>query len=565
VSRRSPERRSPLPLRARYRRVLRLFFGILLSTLFWETGIRRIGLASLARRTAPGRYRQSARRFRALASDLGGMWIKVGQFLSARVDVLPETVTSELAQLQDEVNPEAFETMQRMIEAELAMPLGSAYAWFDPVPLASASLGQVHRARLPGGDSVVVKVQRPQIDDLIEVDLRALKTAMGWLKRLRAISRRVDLGALLAEFSRTLWDEVDYLKEAENAQRFAEMFAEDESVRIPRVYLSQTTRRVLTLEDVYFIKITDYAAIEAAGIDRVQVAERVFRTYLQQIFVEGFFHADPHPGNLFVQPLSDGEWRLTFVDFGMVGRLTAEAKAGLRELAIGIGTRDLDRLNRAFQQLGMLLPGADLDRIREAEEVLFDRIWGMSVRDLVRAHPQQMRQFAHKFRDLIYEMPFQVPSDLLFLGRCLGILSGLCTGLHPDFNLFEGLAPFARGLLEEERGAGSPAGCEARWETALDWLLEQAGLLGGLPRRIDATLRRIERGELQVRASASTELEAQLRSLTLAVERLVGAILFGVMVVVATLLFVADRPLFGGITLGVAVVLLIVWLRPRRI
>jgi predicted unusual protein kinase regulating ubiquinone biosynthesis (AarF/ABC1/UbiB family) len=168
-----------------------------------------------------------------LASGLGGLWIKVGQFLSARVDVLPETVTSELAQLQDEVNPEAFETMQRMVEAELAMPLGSAYAWFDPVPLASASLGQVHRARLPGGDSVVVKVQRPQIDDLIEVDLRALKTAMGWLKRVRAISRRADLDALLAEFSRTLWDEVDYLKEAENAQRFAEMFAEDESVWIP--------------------------------------------------------------------------------------------------------------------------------------------------------------------------------------------------------------------------------------------------------------------------------------------------------------------------------------------
>jgi predicted unusual protein kinase regulating ubiquinone biosynthesis (AarF/ABC1/UbiB family) len=536
--------------------VLRLFFGILLSTLFWDVGIRRIGLAGLARRTAPTRYRRSAARFRGLASDLGGMWIKVGQFLSARVDVLPDTVTSELARLQDEVNPETFAAMQQMVETELGMPLASACAWFDPVPLASASLGQVHRARLLSGDAVVVKIQRPGIEKLIEVDLRALQTVVGWLKRFRAIAQRADLDALLAEFSRTLWDEIDYLKEAENAQRFAAMFAEDESVRIPKVYQSHTTRRVLTLEDVYFIKITDYAAIEAAGIDRADVAARLFRTYLRQIFVEGTFHADPHPGNLFVQP-SDGGWRLTFVDFGMVGHLPAETRGGLRELAIGIGTQDPDRVMRAFQQLGMLLPGADLTRIREAEEVLFARMWGMSVRDLIRAHPRQMRQIAREFRDLIYEMPFQVPSDLLFLGRCLGILSGLCTGLNPDFNLFEGLAPFARGLLEEERG---PA-----WEAALDWLLEQAGLLGGFPRRIDATLRRIERGELEVRASASKDLQAQLRSLTLAVERLVGAILFGVLMMVGTLLFVAGQPLIGGVTLAAALVLLVVWLRPRRL
>jgi predicted unusual protein kinase regulating ubiquinone biosynthesis (AarF/ABC1/UbiB family) len=555
-----PERSTPRPsslrLRGRYWRVLRLFFRILLSIAYWDILLRRIGLASLARRTAPSRYRRAAVRFRVLASDLGGLWIKVGQFLSARVDVLPEAVTSELAQLQDEVNPETLETMQQMVEAELGMPITSAYAWFDPAPLASASLGQVHRARLPDGAAVVVKVQRPGIHDLIDIDLRALRTVVGWLKRYRAIARRADLDALLAEFSRTLWDEVDYLKEAENARRFATMFAEDETVRIPRVYESQSTRRVLTLEDVYNIKITDYASIEAAGIDRAAVADRLFRTYLRQIFVEGFFHADPHPGNLFVQP-TDGDWRLTFVDFGMVGRLTAEAKGGLRELAIGIGTRDPDRLIRAYQQLGMLLPGADLDRIRQAEKAVLAQIWGKSMRDLVRAHPAQMREFTREFRDLIYEMPFQVPSDLLFLGRCLGILSGMCTGLDPDFNLFQGLAPFARSLLEEE---GRPG-----WETALDWLLEQAQLLASLPRRIDATLSRIERGELEVRASASSELEAQLRSLTWAVERLVGAVIFGVLVMVSVLLYGAGRPGVSGGVLALALVLLLAYLRPRRL
>jgi predicted unusual protein kinase regulating ubiquinone biosynthesis (AarF/ABC1/UbiB family) len=371
---------------------------------------------------------------------------------------------------------------------------------------------------------------------------------VGWLKRFDPITRRADLDALLAEFSRTLWEEVDYLAEAENARRFASMFADVEGVRIPGVYQGQTTSRVLTLEDVYFIKVTDYDAIDAAGVDRAEVADRLFRSYLRQIFVEGFFHADPHPGNLFVEPRGEAGWRLVFVDFGMVSRLTPQAKEGLRNLAIAVGTRDLDRLMHAYQQLGVLLPGADLDRVRQAEAALFDRFWGKSMRDLMRLHPEEMRQFARDFRDLLYEMPFQIPTELIFLGRCVAILSGMCTGLNPEFNVFQGLAPFAQRLLAEERGDW--------FDEVLDWLIAQAGALTRLPARMEAALSKIERGELAVTARAAPDLERSLRRLTRAINRLVGAVLFGALLLVGALLYINGDRVLGGIGLGLAVLIL---------
>jgi predicted unusual protein kinase regulating ubiquinone biosynthesis (AarF/ABC1/UbiB family) len=545
-------------LRGRYLRVLLFFARVFSQVIWWDLILRRIGLRRLAQRTAPRRYQEAAQRFRALATRLGGVWIKVGQFLSARLDVLPESITSELANLQDEVAPEPFDSMRQELEESLGSTIESNFTWFDETPLASASLGQVHRARLIGDEHVVVKVQRPNIHDLIKVDLAALKRVLRWLKRYRPITRRVDLDALFKEFSRTLWEEVDYIAEAENARRFAAMFSEDPSVRIPRVYASHTTDCVLTLEDVYFIKITDFAAIDGVGLDRKEVADRLFRTYLQQIFVEGFFHADPHPGNLFVELLEDVGWRLVFVDFGMVGRVTPEMKQGLRDLAIAIGTRDLDRLMQAYKTMGVILPEADLDRIRAAEEMMLERIWGKSMRDLIRTHPEEMRRFADEFRDLLYEMPFQLPADLLFLGRCVSILSGMCTGLHPDFNVFEGLLPFAEQLLADEGGTWLPE--------LLKVLVEQGRALVSLPTKLDGVLGRMERGDLTIIARAAPDLKNQLKLLTLAIQRLVGAGVFAALLIAGSLLYTNENLLEGGISFGLAL-LALVWTliatRPR--
>ncbi|MCH7588938.1 MAG: AarF/ABC1/UbiB kinase family protein [Chloroflexi bacterium] len=538
----------------RYLRVL-VFFGALASNvLFWDVFLRKIGLRALAMRSAGRRYRRSAGKFRRLATRLGGIWIKVGQFLSARADVLPRSITDELAGLQDEVKPEKFDTLRAVLDQEFAGHMQDLFSWVDPDPLASASLGQVHRARLADGKHVVVKIQRPGIRELIAIDLRALKVVIGWMKHVRAITRRADLDALFEEFSRTVWQEVDYLAEAENAKRFRSIFADDPGVRIPRVFADQTTERVITLEDVYFIKITDYAAIEAAGIDRGEVASRLFNTYLHQIFEIGFFHADPHPGNLFVEPKQDGKWNLVFVDFGMVGHLRPKAKEGMRELAIAIARKDAQKLVAAYQTLDMLLPNADLERIRQAEAMFLDRVWGLSMQELSSVRFSEMREFAEQYRELLYELPFQLPADMIFLGRCIGILSGMCTGLNPKFNFFSNLMPFARHLIGSE---------EDIFEEVLEWLMKQAQMLAGIPGRLDNVLQQIEHGKLVVVAQPSASLQRQLSSLTRAVNQLAGTVIFLGLLLTGTFLYSNDDEIFGGALLIASLIVALLTLRRK--
>lgn len=530
-------------LRRRYRRLMGFFVPLAFNVFFWDIFLHIIGLNRIARRNRSARYRRAARRFRELAVELGGVWIKVGQFLSARLDILPDSIIDELSGLQDEVAPDPFEHIETMIAKAFDRPPREVFDQLDTAPLAAASLGQVHRARLKTGEAVVVKVQRPDIDHILQVDLSALQRVVGWLKRYRPISRRADLDALYDEFSRTLWQEVDYLAEAEHARRFKAMFEDDPGVRVPLVYDDYTTRRVLTLEDVYFIKITDYASIEAAGVNRSEVADRLFDTYLRQIFVEGFFHADPHPGNLFVQPLDEGGWRLVFVDFGMVGYLTVDAKDALRELAIAVGTRDLDRLIQAYQQLGVLLPSANLERIKEAESVMLERFWGKSMQELTRIDPREFHDIAKQFRDIFYEMPFQAPSNLIFLVRCVAILSGMCTGLDPDFNLFLSLVPFAQTLLAEDGGD---------WlDILLEWLTSQGGALLRLPAKLDSALGKIESGQVVVTAQAGASLQMQMNSLRRSLNRLGAAVVFSASLLAASYLYVN-----GEVELSLAAVVL---------
>ncbi|HEY3476702.1 MAG TPA: AarF/UbiB family protein, partial [Anaerolineales bacterium] len=353
----------PSRLRARYRHIMAFFARATASFIFWEIVLPRIGLRAIARRTRSRRLTQIAAQFRALAIRMGGVMIKVGQFLSARADVLPVEITEELSGLQDEVPPENFEAIRALAEAELGAPLEESFERFESEPLAAASLGQVHRARLrtdeDGFRDVVVKIQRPFIEQLIDVDFSALHRVAGWMIRYGPIRRRADVRALVAELEGTVQREIDYLSEGANAETFRQNFAEARRIRVPRVVWSRTTKRVLTLENVYAIKITDYDAITAAGIDRAEVAKVLFKAYLKQIFEDGFFHADPHPGNLFVTPrpaIEENEvnWQLTFVDFGMAGRVPEHLSDGLREMMIGVGTRNAARVVASYQTLGVL-------------------------------------------------------------------------------------------------------------------------------------------------------------------------------------------------------------------
>ncbi|MDH3942916.1 MAG: AarF/UbiB family protein [Anaerolineae bacterium] len=552
-------------MRTRYRRIIFFFFRTIGGLIWWEVILRRAGFHRQVRRGRSRRLEKIAAKFRKLAVDMGGVLIKVGQFLSARADVLPPEITAELSGLQDEVPPEDFAAIQRLAEAELGTTLTDRFAHFEVVPLAAASLGQVHRAKLKGrkseggetssfGDEVVVKIQRPDIENIIATDLAALNTVGRWLMRYRPISRRIDIPALFAEFSRVLYEEIDYLAEGRNAETFGENMQDIPGVRVPQVVWTHTTRRVLTLEDVYAIKVTDYGEIDAAGVDRKEVAKRVFDVYLGQIFEDSFFHADPHPGNLFVEPSPDEEagWLLTFVDFGMVGRVPPNARAGLRELAIGLATKDSGRLVQAYQILDVLLPGANLELLAKAEAAALDRFWGMSMEELAQIDMREMHDFAKEFRELVFEMPFQVPQDLIFLGRTVAILAGLCTGLDPEFNFWDNMLPYARRLMLEDGGIN--------WE---HWLKEGGALaraMAAVPRRLDRVLAKMDQGRLDVRVP---DISRQIAQLEITIRRLVYALLFLALAAVGSQFYLSGEDLIAWVFAGASAIPLLALLLAR--
>jgi len=540
-------------LRARYWRIVFFFARVTASFILWEIVGRRVGLGRLAARTRAGRSRRTAVRFRALAVSMGGLMIKVGQFLSARLDVLPAEITDELSGLQDEVPPEDLAEVRAVAQAELALPLDEHYAWFDETPLAAASLGQVHRARLRDEDAaqlgfgdVVVKVQRPYIQQIIEVDLAALRRVAGWLEHYRPVSDRADVRALVEEFAATTLEEVDYLAEAVHAETFAANFADDPRVGVPRVVWELSARRVLTLEDVSAIKLADHDAITAAGISRAEVASVLADTFLQQIFTDAFFHADPHPGNLFVTPRPDaasGEptWTLTFIDFGMVGHVPDHLRAGLRDLVIAAALRDGARMVAGLNSLDVLLPTADLALIERATLKVFDRFGGLTMDELRSIDHAEMMRFGLQFRELLLELPFQVPENLLLLGRSIGILSGICTGLDPDFNIWEKITPYASRMLSEEEG--SPA------RALRDEATRLARLAIALPGKADRVLTLAEQGELTV---ATPQLTWQVRRLERTVARGQGVVVFAALLVAGALLDGTD-PSLGRILMLLSV------------
>ncbi len=547
-------------LRARYWRIVFFFGGVTLGFIFWEIFLPRLGLSAWTRSTRSNRYMAIAGRFRRLAIRMGGLMIKVGQFLSARLDVLPPEITDELAGLQDEVPAEKFEAIRQQAESDLGGALTEKYAWFDENPMAAASLGQVHRARLHPADAedygfseVVVKIQRPFIEQIVEVDLSALRRVGGWLQRYKPISDRADVQALVEEFANTTREEIDYLAEGRNAETFNTNFKDNPRVHVPRVIWNISTRRVLTLENVFAIKLGDYDAISAAGIERSDVAKLLLDTYMQQIFEDGFFHADPHPGNLFVTPL-DGKgpdskraWKLTFIDFGMVGRMPDNLRAGLREAVIAVGTRDAARLVQSYKTLGVLLPSADLKLIEMAGAQLFDRFWGKSMSELRQIDHAEMMKFGMQFRELMFNMPFQLPQNLLMLGRTVAILSGMCTGLDPEFNLWTSIAPYATKLVADE---GS-----SNWKTWLDEALKIFQVLIALPARGERVLTILERGDLSVQTPV---LNRQMMFIEGALNRLTGAMLFAALLIGGAILHPSD-PQVGKIIMSAAL-LPLVWL-----
>ena len=513
------------PLMARSRQIVATFtrhgLGFLLSGLEEHQPAHGQGLIGMLKHASP---RQAAQLREAL-EELGPTFIKMGQVLSARADLLPPAYVDELSKLLDEVPPLPYSAMETVLIAELGCPPAELFASLDPVPIASASIGQVYGAQLKSGQQVVVKVVRPGSLETFERDLEILTDIVDWLTKRTALGRYYDLRALLDEFAYTVRNEFDYLREGRNADTFRHNFFSDSRIYIPRVYWELTTHRVMTMERVYGWKINDLTSLDREGINRQVVAENLMHFALRQIFEFGLYHADPHSGNFFVQ--SDGS--LTVLDFGMVGRLNPRTKNIFLTIAIAIQRADTDSLTDEFLAAGIYNRGVDRRALVRDMDRLFEYFTGGSLSELTGT------QVLRETMAVVLRHGLQMPSELLAMTRAVSIAEGTGMTLYPALQMFHFAAPYVQRFWADEH---SPEKILPRiGQAAADSL--ELGL--DLPRRLSRLLELLERGQMEVNVNMNVlrEVSDQMQKMT---NRLALAMVLSAVIIALALVLVIYHP-----------------------
>lgn len=480
--------------------------------------------------------------------DLGPTFIKLGQLFSTRADLFPTEYVEELSKLQDRVPAFSYDLVEKIIYEDFGRRIPELFRSFDPIPMAAASLGQVHKAQLVSGEEVVVKVQRPGLRQLFDIDLAILKGITQYFQNHPKWGQGRDWMGIYEECCRILYEEIDYLNEGRNADTFRRNFRDREWVCVPRVYWRYTSLRVLTLEYLPGIKISHYEALEAAGLDRKRLAELGAKAYLYQVLNDGFFHADPHPGNIAVSPSG----QLIFYDFGMMGRIQAVTRDKLLRTFLSIAQRDGEQVVQSLIELGALVPTGDIGPVRRSIQYLLDNFMDQPF------EVQSVAKISDDLYEIAYDQPFRFPATFTFVMRAFSTLEGVGKGLDQDFNFMQVAQPFASELMTNGNFSDPNNG------SLFSEISRQAAQVGtsaiGLPRRLDEVLDKLENGDLRlrVRSSESDRILRRLSNINLGLNYVV---LIGSFSLAATILLVNQYILLAGVAAALAVWLGILYWR----
>lgn len=512
----------------RYRRIVSVMLDEGFGTLVDQLGMRAPWMATLRgeRAKGPDANLTPEERLRRTMERLGPTFAKIGQMLSVRPDLIPASFAEELARLQDDMSPFPFDQAKLEIEASFGAPLAELFSEFDEVPAAAASIGQVYMAVLLDGTPVAVKVQRPGIHEVIDADLDILRTQARRVQGRTDVGRRYDLIGLVDEFSRSIHEECDYLNEGENAERLSALFADDETVHFPRVYWERTSSTVLTLERIVGYPFNRLEELDAHGVDRQQAAHRGIVCYYEQIFMHGFYHADPHPGNLFA--LADG--RVAFTDFGRCGHLAEKARNQVADLLIAIIEQDGTLATDILLEVSGGSADVDVIGLQRDVTTLVGKYYDLEL------HEVNGKELVVEIMSLIGKRGLALSSEFALLLTTFATLQALGTSVDPTFHFVDSVQPFARKLVEEQMRP------KALLQGFASTLRRTGRAMQTLPENISRALRRVGDGDLRmtVRPAGFDPLMSRVEQ---AVDRLAFALVVAAFVVgFSTLLTRPDLP-----------------------
>ncbi|MEJ8776777.1 ABC1 kinase family protein [Pseudogracilibacillus sp. ICA-222130] len=420
-------------------------------------------------------------KLRNTLQQLGPTFIKLGQIASSRNDLIPKEITDELEKLQDDVFPIPYEKIEATIEEELHAPIHVLFAHFNIEPLATASIGQVHIATLHTGEEVAVKIQRPSIETTMQTDLEILRDFSKFLEDHFAWARAYQLRDMVDEFAFSLSNELDYMHEGRNAEKIAKQLADNDDVHIPIVYWQYTTKKVLTMEMIHGIKVNHYEELEAHDYDKRKIAKTITNAMFEQIFIDGFFHGDPHPGNIYILPRN----RVVFLDFGMVGQLTEEMRYHFTSLVINLQLGNAKGIVKTFGKLGMMTGETDRSSLLRDLEYLIAKYYDMPMKQI------KLGAIIKEVFDIAYEYELQLPNEISILGKTIITIEKIISGLDPTFSIMSAVEPFGKRLIQERMQPSFIA--KKTWEQ----LIDNADILSELPQDVKDVTTTLKKGKLR--------------------------------------------------------------------